>query len=302
MKKIIAVLLVCFLLAGIAFADTNTPEPTLYTDSNDLVVTAISVDNNTDANEPMLVDDSDDNRPRDPRLRERVRERVKDRVEAIIARSINEVRREYQKQFVSAIRDSNVEIKEELQELRQAINTKIRQELREKRMVDYSDYNGLGQKIIIAKEMIEVRVKDAIDSNVIPITARIKRRVHDRLIEIRNDRNKVEIVDGNVIVETDEEVTIDDNGLHIRGRKLRVLPNAIKMKAREKIELHTQGEKIKYIIKAKNIRHIFGFIPVETLEEIQINAETGVTESYARPWWAAIANGADVDAEVELTE
>ncbi|MBT4192196.1 MAG: hypothetical protein HOE11_02720 [Candidatus Diapherotrites archaeon] len=304
MKKIIIVLLVCFLLAGIAFAE-NIPEPTLYrgTGNDDLVVTTVSIDNNNDSNEPMLIGDLDTNiGARDPRLREIVRERVKDRVEAIIARSINAVRHEYQRQFAVAVKDANEEIKEELQQLRQAINTRIRQEIKAKRVVDYSDYNGLGQKIIIAKEQIEVRVKDAIDSNIIPITARIQKRVHDRLIEIRNDRNKIEIVDGNVVVETDEEVTIDDNGLHVRGRKIRVLPNAIKMKAREKIELHADGNTIQYRIDAKNTRYVLGFIPVQAQEKIRINAETGELEGYERPWWTFLATGTDVDANVELTE
>jgi hypothetical protein len=304
MKKIIIVLLVCFLLAGIAFAE-NTPEPTLYrgTGNDDLVVTAVSIDNNTDSNEPMLIGDLDTNiGARDPRLREIVRERVKDRVKAIIAKSINEVRHEYQRQFVSAVKDANEEVKDELQQLRQAINTKIRQEIREKRMIDYSDYNGLGQKIIIAKEQIEVRVKDAIDSNIMPITAQIQRRVRDRLIEIRNDRNKIEIVDGNIIVETNEEITIDDNGLHIRGRRLRVLPNAIKTLAREKIELHANGEDIEYRIDVRNTRYVLGLIPIQSQEKIRINAETGVQTSYERPWWATISNGTDVNAEVELVE
>ena len=289
MKKILAVLVICFLLAGLVFAD-NAPEPTQYRGegNDDLVVTTISVDNNGNT-EPMLI-------------REQIQEQIRDRVEQVIAKSINEVRREYQRQFVNAVSDANEEMKEELQQLRQAINTRIRDEIKEKRIIDYSDYNGLEQKILIAKEQIEVRIRDALDSNVIPITARIQKRVQDRLIEIRNDRNKIEIVDGNISVETNEEITIDDNGLHIRGKTLRVLPNAIKTQAREKIELHSDGEEIEYKLEVRNTRYVLGFIPIQSQEKIRINAETGAQMSYERPWWATISNGADVDAEVELEE
>jgi hypothetical protein len=297
MKKIITILLVCVLLAGLAFADNNSPEPALYNDGNDLTVMPVSIDSNAaDDNRPNTL-----NRP-DPRLRDQIKQRVKARVNKIIAKTINEVRKDYQKQVVAAVRDANDEVKEELKELRQAINTRIRQELREKKLIDYSDYNGMEQRITIARDKIKTQVQNALDSNILPITARIKRRIHNRLIEIRNDRNKIEIVDGNVVVETDEEVSIDDNGIHVKNKRLRVLPKAIKAKAIKKIKLNAIKDKIQYQVSVRNRRNLLGFIPMDVQEEIHVDAETGAIKGYERPWWAFLATGADVEADVELEE
>lgn len=117
---------------------------------------------------------------------------------------------------------------------------------------------------------------------------------------------------GNVIVQVGGEnmttnVTLYKSGDKVYGvfagntEQVRIFPDQIKEKMREKVTAVIQDENItldengKYQYEAEKDSRLFGFIPVKEKITAKIDAENGTLTGLNLPWWSFLAS--DVQAE-----
>lgn len=94
-------------------------------------------------------------------------------------------------------------------------------------------------------------------------------------------------------------------------RPIKVLPDEVKMKIKERIKAKLENESIHleedgtYKIKAKKKSRLFFLIPISENIEADIDAETGEFIVVKRPWWGFVAKdevetASDIEEELEI--
>lgn len=129
---------------------------------------------------------------------------------------------------------------------------------------------------------------------------------------------------GNVIIQTkrvNASTTVElykENGtLYGRfgneTRPIKVLPDEVKMKIRERIKAKLENESMdlneegEYEVKVKKKARLFFIIPVDENLEADVDAETGTIIVIKKPWWGFMARDlpeteeVEVESEVETT-
>ncbi len=303
MRQIFLVLLVILLATAFVFAEGNGNN-NINENENDFQAT-INVETSVDAIPTLISNQVNSNltiRERDfEQLRERIHQINSENAEFV--QNMNEIRKEYQKQFVEAVSDSNNELKEQLKEVRKEIANSIGQIISDGNEIDFNSFHNLGQQIRIMNN--EILVGNDSNQERIQERATIHTQIKNRLISISNKNNVVEIEDGNIIVQTNEEIEINDDGVTVGGNLLGVLPSKIKEKTKLAMKLHLENNdqnKLQYRAQIENTRNLFGLIPMTVQEQARINAETGLVEGYDAPWWAFLATGENalkVDEQIE---
>lgn len=296
MKKEIIILMILLFSVTFVPADNHTANTNVSVDSN---INPISI--KADLNAEIKNNDgdtNDSNKNMNNSNKNKIgKELGKSKIVPYVAKELNQIKKEYQKKFVKAVQDGNQELKKELKQIRKSIAKQIGKTIQKSKDLNYEQYENFKQKLRIDYNSITIEDNETKDKNKIQARAKISVRVKNKLLEIRNTNNRIEIVDGNVSVETEEEIEIDENGLSVRNKRLKVLPEQIQSKIQQKIKLKLESNDknmVHYQADVNNTRNLFGIIPIQAKEKIRINAETGKIESYERPWWSFLALGKDI--------
>ncbi|MFA5125854.1 MAG: hypothetical protein WC462_02530 [archaeon] len=211
--------------------------------------------------------------------------------------SIKELRKTLSQDFVLAAQDNNEFAKEQVRAVKVSIARVLGEAVRQNPTISFDDINGLQQRIIMNTTEILIDSNDTIQAR-----RTIRATIMNNVMEMRNIGESIELVDGNVVAEIKEgSLMIDDNGLFIEEKPIRVTPSKIKTKITklEKLQLKVNNGVAEYSAEIKNTRNLFGLIPIQTIERARINAETGKVLGYEKPFWSIISTGTDVVQENE---
>jgi len=268
--KILAIFLIFALIMSISFANTNKNN-SMDTNRNSNSDNGQKDTNSLDRNTNKDNNNSDQNR----------------NIVSQTVRNINQIRKQYQEMFVNAVHDNNNELKEEMRQLRHEVTNMVQTKLSNNEDINFDEFKEFGTRIEMKSN--EIIVDD--DSNRIQSKNKIMTKLKNKDIEINNHNNKVQIKEGNITVDIDDSVTIDENGIYISNKKLEVLPSKIQEKLQDtnNFQLRKYPEGLMYQFEFKNKRALFGFIPMESMEQVLLNAENGKIENHNPPWWAFLA-------------
>jgi len=211
--------------------------------------------------------------------------------------SIKEMRKTLNQDFVLAVQDKNEMAKEQIRAVKVAIARVLGEAVRQNPTINFDDLKGLQQEILISTSEI---ITDS--NNAIQARRTIRATIMNKVLEMRNTGNTVDIVDGNTIAEVPTgTIQIDDNGLFLEGKPIKIIPSRIRAKIAklERIQLRIDNNIAKYDAEIQNTRNLFGLIPISVTEKASINAETGKIIGYERPFWSIISTGTDAVQENE---
>ncbi len=217
---------------------------------------------------------------------------------------IKELREALREEFVAAVNDFNVELKNQVRAARGAIARVVSEAIKSSPEIDFDDIKGLEQEIRIEAGKIMADSSNSIDAS-----KTIKATIRNRVIEIRNGEGKIQLFDSTLPaeatpIEVPSSVTISDSGLKINDRPVRLIPSEIKEKinATQKVSVKLNNGAPKYEAELQNNRNLFGFINIKTTEKAVIDAETGKIDSYERPWWSFLTTGNDAVSQDQTIE
>ncbi|MDD3159563.1 MAG: hypothetical protein PHQ98_01175 [Candidatus ainarchaeum sp.] len=283
--KILTAILMFVFIMNIGFASMNTNEVNENGPNNDqLMVQPVMGNNPMDQNsnkpEPKDMNNFDSNKPMPILDINGVPQ--KERVQ-----NMNEMRKQYQEMFVNAVHDNNEQLKEEMRQMRAEVTNMVQNRLKDNNEINYEDFKEFGTKLEIRQNGISV---DG-NTNTSQYKNSIKVMMNNRNMEISNNQNRIQIRDGNVLVESKQNITLDENGMYVSGKKLEVAPSRIQNQFRDanNFQLNIDQNRLMYQFEIKNQRNLFGIIPMETMEQISLNAENGKVENVSQPWWAFLS-------------
>ncbi|MFA6268572.1 MAG: hypothetical protein WCW13_04930 [archaeon] len=192
--------------------------------------------------------------------------------------------------YITAVQDSNSETKKEAKTVQKAVARIVEEAIKQNTNVNFDEISGLEQEIIMAAKEIIVD-----SNNTLQARRAIKTMVKDKVLEIRNTQDTLELVDGNDVVQVESPIKIDDSGLSMDGKEIKLLPSKIRAKINqlEKMKLKLENGLAKYEVELQNTRNLFGFIPIGATEKAIIDANSGTVTGYERPFWSIISTGND---------
>ena len=128
--------------------------------------------------------------------------------------------------------------------------------------------------------------------------------IKDRVMEIRNTGNSLEIVDGDSTTQVEGTLTIDDSGLSMGENKIKLAPSQIRNRLAnlEKMQLKLEDGLAKYRAELTNTRNLFGIFPMTATDVAIIDAESGKVNRYERPWWSFVSSGTDAISETDTIQ
>ncbi len=219
-----------------------------------------------------------------PEIYKKVCEELPERIE-----DVHEVVRERIKRLAVVrenVREEIKRLREEIRRLREKISKlELRvKELKRKLMITAKgviDYET-GEELV-GEELPEVEVEVEYEGK--PIV--VKKEENRIVMEVNKPEVKVE-------VEVEAPLLVDENSIEVNGRKIRVTPDEIIERIRqrfrnaimERAKLKVEKNKPVYEVKSRFRGRLLFLIPVEVPVDIEIDAESGKELEYRRPWWA----------------
>ncbi|MFA5931719.1 MAG: hypothetical protein WC821_05430 [archaeon] len=213
--------------------------------------------------------------------------------------SIKEMRQEIRQEFVDAVQDRNELAKAEIRAVKVAIARVLGEAIRQNPEIDFDDLKGLSQEIRMDATQVIVD-----SNNNLQARRAVRTMIKDKVMEIRNTGDSLEISDGNSTAQVEGTITIDDNGVSIEGKQIRLAPSRIQARIAnlEKMQLKLENGLAKYKAQLANTRNLFGILPMTATETVTVDAETGAVIGYDRPWWSFVSSGTDAVSETETIE
>ena len=192
---------------------------------------------------------------------------------------------------ISEMTDVDTQI-EALKKLKKEVNKKIAYLIKEKQKINSKEFGG--DDVTIAPNKIIVG-----DENINTVDKEIN--VEDAGYNLKNDGNFVEMDKNGFIVKSNIPLKLKEKELMFEDKNIK-LPWTLKNVAPKAVELIDDNGP-KYRMKKKIMRKLFGFIPVNTEDKLEVDAITWKVNKIEKPWWNFLSSGdTAIDEGQELLE
>jgi hypothetical protein len=149
----------------------------------------------------------------------------------------------------------------------------------------------------------EVEKEGEMNRTMIPrrLRARFRARIKNRVINLtlNESTKRIQIISGNVTVETNKEVEIENGTVYVKitkhiKKRINVLPEEASEVAKRKVNYHavktirieTEGENAVYKVIGSRRGRLLGLFNIDMEVQTDVDVDSGIVRNVRRPWWS----------------
>lgn len=178
--------------------------------------------------------------------------------------------------------DANQQFKE-LKDLHQEIDELIARLLRSQQEIETSDLAGLVAIVKIRPGVVEA------DGVTVEVSdSKFRATIKDTPIVVKQIDNKVVIEAEELSVDA-PEVTVESGRVTVTGKEIKLTPKeAVEKSGGEAVGmiLQTFDDALVYEVNTRELRKLFGFIPIKVTKRVRVEAQNGEIVRVDLPWYS----------------